>query len=148
MTAASAALAEAGIDCIDLVTGGVAALVGSEKDRDVVHGHRDEGMLENSSHVVLDPSASEARTVSAACVVGYLASRDELASVWLKGDGLMLEKLLDGAVDAAVATRNVLANALKTFLEADDRHFSSDGNQETSHGKREPTGTRDVDMSD
>jgi exosome complex component MTR3 len=103
ITVASAALADAGIDCVDLVSGGVAALTGTLSD-------------ENGGFV-LDPSPSE-HDVRAACVVGYLQSRDEITEVWLKGDsGTQSEMLMDQAVKAATLTRTVLAEAVKEATE-------------------------------
>lgn len=94
VTAASAALVEAGIDCVDLVAGGVAALVGDGQ---------------GSVSVVLDPSPPEHKQVLAACAVGYLEARDELTEIWMKGDvGRFWEELVDAAVKAAVGARAVL----------------------------------------
>jgi exosome complex component MTR3 len=71
ITVASAAIIDAGIDCIDLVAGGVAALVPSDADEDSV--------------IILDPALSESPAVQAACCVAYLPSREEISAVWLKG---------------------------------------------------------------
>ncbi|KAG6009836.1 3'-5'-exoribonuclease, partial [Claviceps maximensis] len=64
ITVASAAIADAGIDCVDTVTGGVAALMMTKGN-------------ENRPLVVLDPILSEDDRVVAACCVAYLAGRDE-----------------------------------------------------------------------
>lgn len=113
VTAASAAIADAGIDCVDLVSGGVAAAVKSEGEATVIS--------------VLDPCPSEHGDVQAACVVAYLQSRDEVTEVWMKGNvGNDSEALIDRAVQAASLTRTVLAEAvreaaeLKFGLEASD----------------------------
>lgn len=99
ITVASAALVDAGIDCVDLVSGGVAALVRESSA--------------SGATVVIDPSPPEHEVLSA-CVVGYLQSRDEITEVWLKGDaGLQTEDLLDQAVKAATLTRTVLVEAVK-----------------------------------
>ena len=63
ITVASAALVDAGIDCVDLVSGGVAALVKNGEP--------------GTEQVVLDPAPVE-HNLKAACVVGYLQSRDEI----------------------------------------------------------------------
>lgn len=97
ITVASAALADAGIDCVDLVSGGVAALT--------------------AEGGVLDPCPSE-HGMKAACVVGYLQSRDEVTEMWMKGDaGSQSEALIDNAVKAAVLTRSVLSEAVKEATE-------------------------------
>lgn len=97
ITVAGAALVDAGIDCVDMISGGVAALVGTE--------------------LVLDPSPSN-HEINAACVVGYLQSRDEVTEMWMKGDaGDRIEALVDEAVKAATMGRSVLAEAIKESLE-------------------------------
>ncbi|GAB7362334.1 hypothetical protein MBLNU230_g2349t1 [Neophaeotheca triangularis] len=102
VTAASAALVEAGVDCLDLVSGGFAAVVeGEGKGRSVV----------------MDPRLGEER-VLAGCVVAYALGRDEVMAVWLKGEvGSAVEELTDVAVQAAVMTRGVLAEAVKEAAE-------------------------------
>jgi len=114
ITAASAALVDAGIDCVDLVSGGVAALVPAQTQEQ-------EGRIH--TQVVLDPCPSEHENVLAACVVGHLASRDEVTEIWMKGSpagsqGVGEDALLDSAVEAAVASRTVLAAALVEATEA------------------------------
>ncbi|KAF2217269.1 hypothetical protein CERZMDRAFT_32542 [Cercospora zeae-maydis SCOH1-5] len=100
ITVASAALCDAGIDCVDLVSGGVAALSGKEQ-----------------GEFVLDPAPPEEQ-IRAACVVGYLHSRDEISEMWMKGDaGVESEKLIESAVKAAVLTRTVLVEAVKESAE-------------------------------
>ncbi|KAF2083222.1 hypothetical protein K490DRAFT_52209 [Saccharata proteae CBS 121410] len=102
VTVASAAMSDAGIDCVDLVSGGAAALV------------RAPGTKNEDTVVVLDPSPEEHRDVLAACVVGYLAGRDEITELWLKGDpGTHADDLIESAVKSAVATRTVLVEAVK-----------------------------------
>lgn len=102
ITVASAALCDAGIDCVDLVSGGVAALVKTE---------------EGSEEYLLDPSPPE-QDIKAACVVGYLQSRDEITEMWMKGDaGADSETLIDSAVKAAALTRTVLADAVREATE-------------------------------
>lgn len=106
ITVASAALCDAGIDCVDLVSGGVAALVERKSAAD-----------SNETEFVLDPAPPE-ENIRAACVVGYMHSRDEISEMWMKGDaGVESEKLIDSAVKAAVLTRTVLAEAVKESAE-------------------------------
>jgi exosome complex component MTR3 len=104
VTVASAALVDAGIDCIDLISGGTAAILG---------GYPDD--TDDESRIVLDPNPTEHERLVAACVVGYIASRDEMTLLWLRGatEAELSEKLIDAAVSAATATRFVLEDALK-----------------------------------
>jgi exosome complex component MTR3 len=123
ITVASAALVDAGIDCVDLVSGGVAALVRESS--------------EGGSAVVLDPSPPE-HDILSACVVGYLQSRDEITEVWVKGDaGLQTEVLLDQAVKAATLTRTVLAEAVKeaVALKSGNPAEAANGAPKGSQGK-------------
>lgn len=124
ITVASAALADAGIDCVDLVSGGVAALAGSGTA---------------SGEYLLDPSPAE-QDINAACVVGYLQTRDEITEMWMKGDaGPESETLVDNAVKAAAMTRNVLAQAVKEATEVKLSKLSgpeaADGEAVASKGK-------------
>ena len=101
ITAASAALVEAGIDCLDLVSGGVAALTTDTRAR--------------KPEIVVDPNFAEHTQTLAVCCVGYLSSRDELVELWMQGDvphGFET-KLCDQAVAAAQSSRTVLAEVLK-----------------------------------
>jgi exosome complex component MTR3 len=69
---AAAAIADAGIDCVDIVTGGVAAIVTDKR-------------LDKERAIVLDPAVSEHQTILAACCVAYLPSRNEITNLWYKG---------------------------------------------------------------
>lgn len=103
ITVASAALVDAGIDCVDMISGGTAALVPEEAGKGL--------------QVVLDPSPSE-HDVQAACVVGYLQSRDEITEMWMRGDpDESVQVLTDQAVKAAILARTVLTEALKESIE-------------------------------
>lgn len=113
ITVASAAIIDAGIDCIDLVTGGVAAIVRQPTA---------------PPQVFLDPCPSDHEGIFAACVIGYLQTRDEITELWTKGnvmtstDGngantIGFEPLVDQAVEAAVAARLVLIEAIKESTE-------------------------------
>lgn len=114
ITVASAAIADAGIDCVDVVSGGVAAVVRSGKSK------------QSSTTLVLDPVPSEHQEILAASVVAYLPSRDEITDLWVKGDighdsqsskGASYEELADNAVQAALGSHRVLVAALKETAE-------------------------------
>lgn len=113
ITVASAAIADAGIDCVDMVSGGVAA---------VVKGSGGPG--KQSTTLVLDPVPSEHQEILAACIVAYLPARDEITDLWVKGDighenqkssnpNSSYEDLADNAVQAALGAHRVLVGALK-----------------------------------
>jgi exosome complex component MTR3 len=115
ITVASAAIADAGIDCVDVVAGGVAAVV---KESGI------EG-ISSAPVLVLDPVPSEHKEIVAACIVGYLPARDEITDLWVKGDighenqsesatrTSSYEQLADNAVQAALGAHRVLVAALK-----------------------------------
>ena len=109
ITAASAALIDAGIDCVDIVAGGVASVVRNLDAKGTVDDDS-----ESDKTIVLDPSPSEHKETLASCVVGYLPQRDEITELWMSGDaGLDPERLTDGAIDAARLTSTVLAETIK-----------------------------------
>lgn len=125
MTVASAAIADAGIDCSDLVSGGVAAMV-------VRQPNPPDAIMDTLTEVVLDPCPSEHMHILAVCVVGYLRSRDQTTEIWTRGDvdGLSgtgagsgdsgdsgFETMMNGAVEAAISSRLVLEAALKEATE-------------------------------
>ena len=104
ITASSAALVDAGIDCVDVISGGVAAAVGQAGDQ---------------QETVLDPAPAEHENVMSCCVVGYLEARDEITELWVKGDaGVHSAILLDKAVEAASASRAVLVDAVMDVAKA------------------------------
>jgi exosome complex component MTR3 len=110
VTVACVALVDAGIDMLDFVVGGVAAVV------DAVGKEGGEGdVLEGGGMIVLDPNPVEHERVVAACVVGYVKSRDEMSLIWLKGavSGADSEKLIDAAVKASLATRRVVEDIVR-----------------------------------
>jgi exosome complex component MTR3 len=124
ITVASAAIADAGIDCVDMVCGGIAALV--RGPRPSIAGSI--STLQLPSMVVLDPVPSEHVDIIAACVVGYLPSRDEITDIWVRGelksstsekslDDSGYEQLVDDAVQAALGSHHVLAAAIKEAVE-------------------------------
>ena len=106
ITVASAAIADAGIDSVDLVAGGAAAIVSNEE-----------------TLIVSDPYLFDHSRISGACVVGYLPARDEITEVWALGDfsGQQksqagpsldgLEKLIEQAVHTARCSRLVLGGS-------------------------------------
>jgi len=107
ITASSAALVDAGIDCLDLITGGVASFNEDTK--------KTEGSEETA--LVVDPCPVEHENIKAACVVGYLQTRDEITELWLKGDaGSQTNHLIDKAVEAAQLQRIVLSSTLKASM--------------------------------
>ncbi|KAK3075221.1 3'-5'-exoribonuclease [Teratosphaeriaceae sp. CCFEE 6253] len=137
ITVASAALVDAGIDCVGLITGGVAAMV--------------QGAMGGDDVLVLDPAPSEHDgTITAACVVGYLESRDEVTELWLKGDGgNSVEALVDSAVRAAILSRTVLAEAVREaavvkMVKADEG-ITANAAEPTKDGKGK---TKDVVMTE
>ncbi|PHH58940.1 hypothetical protein CDD81_4069 [Ophiocordyceps australis] len=102
ITVAAAALADAGIDCVDTVVGGVAALVSDSN---------------SEPSVVLDPTPAEHETILAACCVAYLGKRDEITNLWLKGRMPPVENnspptLISSAIDACRGTRQAIMAAL------------------------------------
>jgi exosome complex component MTR3 len=116
ITVASAAIADAGIDCVDLVSGGVAAMVRSPESKD------------DDAVKVLDPSPAEHQDVVAACAVGYLAGRDEITEIWMKGDvGVNPDDLIEGATYSALGSLSVLKEVL---LEAVQAKFAAQESQE------------------
>jgi exosome complex component MTR3 len=122
ITASSAALVDAGIDCVDLVAGGVAAVVGGGT---------------GTRTTVQDPAPAEHQDLTAVCMVGYLAERDEITELWVKGDaGEHAESLLEKAVEAATASRTVLVDAV---MEAAKR-------QPPIKGKEKAAKSGDVEM--
>ena len=109
ITVAAAAIADAGIDCVDTVSGGVAALVAGG-----------DGESEDPN-IVLDPAPTEHERILAACCVAYLPSRDEITNLWLKGevaatDGNIYRKLVAEAVHASRGTNQAIADSLGESL--------------------------------
>jgi len=131
ITVASAAIADAGIDCVDMVSGGVAALVRLPPNFGLEPKHRSSAL----TSLVLDPVPSEHQEIVAACVVGYLPSRDEITDLWVKGDlhsgvetnsssdeSSSYDNLINGAIQAASGSHRVLVDGLK---EAAERRLQS-----------------------
>lgn len=108
ITVASAAITDAGIDCVDVVCGGVAAITRNPDSKDGKDVAR-----------ILDPCLAEHRDVVAACAVGYLSSRDEITELWMKGDvGDDLDALIEGATHAAAGSLAVMKEVLLEAVEA------------------------------
>jgi exosome complex component MTR3 len=103
ITVASAAIADAGIDCVDTVSGGVAAVI--------------DGPDAEVSSIVVDPVASEHSAILAGCCVAYLPARDEITNLWVKGqlpasDPSTYTKLVLTAVQAAKGTNVAVVQSL------------------------------------
>lgn len=130
ITVASAAIADAGIDCVDMVAGGVAAITkGAGPDSKVQR--------------ILDPCPAEHQDIVAACAVGYLAARDEITEIWLKGDvGADHNELLEGATHAAVGSVGVLKEVLLESMESKMKALGQAGNEgpKRKHDDVEMTG--------
>lgn len=108
ITVASAAITDAGIDCVDMVCGGVAAIIQNPDSKD-----------EQKLLRILDPCPAEHKQVIAACAVGYLASRDEVTEIWMKGDvGSDPDALIEGATHASVGSLAVVKEVLLEALQA------------------------------
>ncbi|KAI0596868.1 exoribonuclease [Biscogniauxia sp. FL1348] len=104
ITVASAAIADAGIDCVDTVAGGVAALVARDDKSQPV--------------IVLDPAVAEYHKVFAACCVAYLPVRDEVTNIWFKGqlpgaDGMLYSKMVEQSLVACRNANRVVIKALE-----------------------------------
>ena len=121
ITVASAALADAGIDCVDTVAGGVAAVVERPKSSESLSEEAADGGEAEAAGtlVVVDPVPAEHGKIVAACCVAYLPNRDEVTNLWLKGDlppsqdGTLHLQLVDKALHAARQADQVIAAALK-----------------------------------
>lgn len=100
---AVAALIDAKIECLDILSAGVAA--------------------RDTSGILLDPCPSEHEELTAACVLGFLSNKDELVEVWSKttaahGSQKDLAELIDSAVKAARGAQKILVEVTKESLES------------------------------
>ena len=116
---AMAALVDAKIDCLDLLSSGVAA------------------RSADSSTDLLDPCPSEHESLSCACVVGYLPARDEIVEVWCKtvsdrGNEQATDSLVDAAIKAARGSHKILTEVVKESLEQKLKSKQTLSNQATS----------------
>ena len=125
ITVASAALTDAGIDCVDVASGGVAAIV--RQPFEMYDDHRTSFQRGQDLQLVLDPCPSEHSEIIALCVVGYLQSRDEITEIWTQGSAacqlmekpsnqFSVEDLIDRATEAASAARRVTIEAIKDSI--------------------------------
>lgn len=105
ITCASTAIADAGIECVDLVAAGMAALVEAKDGKDMV---------------VMDPSPLDGWQVRAAVLVGYMAARDEITLVWSRGEVGVEEftGVMESAVEVATKVRGVVNDAVRERLVA------------------------------
>ncbi len=108
ITVAAAALVDAGIDCVDTVAGGVAALV------------QDAGS--STPTVVVDPIPSEHEKILAACCVAYLPTRDEVTNLWFRGDLPasdmdLYTQLIEQGILASRNANRVLVDCLRETVE-------------------------------
>ncbi|KAI9724145.1 MAG: hypothetical protein M1812_000864 [Candelaria pacifica] len=164
ITVASAAIADAGIDCVDLVSGGVAAIINSSENTGEIRKRLapDHAKMQLAKPaVVLDPCPSEHERIIAACVVAHLPFRDEITELWFKGDlsssstiidgtnpptaGTTMDHLIDQAVEAASGARTVLEQAVKEASEFKLKQ-SNVNEQADSFGKSKDT-IGDLSMS-
>ena len=122
ITVATAALLDARIDCLDLLTGGVAATLSSD---------------DGKALKILDPSPSEDPSCKAVCVVGYMPTRDEITLIWASGDIPDIpinddeqtpgfDSLLDSAVNAARGSHVVLSQVATDRAQAYSSQSMSD----------------------
>ena len=101
---AVAALVDAKIDCLDLLSSGVAARAADSKTD------------------LLDPCPSEHEALTCACVVGYLPARDEVVEIWSKtiselGTEQSTGDLVDAAIKAARGSHKIITEVIKESLE-------------------------------
>ncbi|KAI1437945.1 exoribonuclease [Xylaria sp. CBS 124048] len=104
ITVASAAIADAGIDCVDTVAGGVAALVAKDAT--------------SPPFVVLDPAIGDYSKIFAACCIAYLPTRDEVTNMWFKGqlpgaDLVVYNSMVERCLAACRNANRVIVTALK-----------------------------------
>lgn len=127
---AMAALADARLDCLDLLAAGVGAIIpgpGLKPAR------------------VLDPAAIEHPEILSSCLVGYLPSRDEIVELWCNESGssqagdkdVGFHELVDSAVAAARGAQTVLKEVLLESLVQN----------QASNKKLNSEGTKDVEMA-
>lgn len=165
ITVASAAIADAGIDCLDLVSGGVAAIVRNPitKGKERQRGRTDDdeeprGALE----IINDPAPSEHREILAACVVGYLSTRDEITELWVKSNlgsseenisggavlrPVNLDALIDKATETALASRMVLGEAVREAAQLKIQRGEKLKTPSLS-GSKAADSTKDIDMNE
>lgn len=107
VTASGAALVDAGIDCIGLVSGGVA------------------GVAENQ--VVIDPVAYE-QELRALCYVAYIPSTNMITDCWEINKGASFEQgiaAIDQACESAKLEQSVMVEAVREAVEAREARFKA-----------------------
>ena len=129
ISAASAAVVDAGVDCYDIVTGGVSAIC-----------RRDPPAASPASKTSCDVASDfldlNTGPVVAACLVGYSESRDELTELWISGSASStettgsnfnahMEPMIDQAVENAKFNRLVLVESLKGTTLAKSGHLNA-----------------------
>ena len=129
ISAASAAVVDAGVDCYDIVTGGVSAIC-----------RRDPPAASPASKTGCDVASDfldlNTGPVVAACLVGYSESRDELTELWISGSASStettgsnfnahMEPMIDQAVENAKFNRLVLVESLKGTTLAKSGHLNA-----------------------
>lgn len=155
ITVAGAAVVDAGVDCLGLISGGVAAVVAAPTPThpESTSQQQEEGQREEDTtsiatslasstsprtlKLLLDPAPTEhslhTSTILATAVVGYMSSSDELTEVWVKGnippiEGYDHEALIDGAVECARAvSKGVVVDAVR---ESAERRWKAGGRVE------------------
>ncbi|KEY66585.1 hypothetical protein S7711_01879 [Stachybotrys chartarum IBT 7711] len=107
ITVAAAALADAGIDTVDTVSGGVAALVSGSDDE--------------QASVVLKSLPADHEKILAACCIAYLPLREEVTNMWLKGclpssEAGTHRELVAQAIQASKGTHQAILASLNQSL--------------------------------
>ena len=110
ITVASAAIADAGIECVDTAAGGIAEL-GAKEAR-------------SPPSVVLDPAVADYHKIYAACCIAYLPTRDEVTNIWFKGqlpgaDVMLYNNLVERSLVACRNANRVIVTALKQSIKAE-----------------------------
>ncbi|KAI1740144.1 exoribonuclease [Xylaria scruposa] len=111
ITVASAAIADAGIDCVDTVAGGVAALVAKDAT--------------SPPTIVLDPAIVDYHKIYAACCIAYLPTRDEVTNIWFKGqlpgaDIILYNNMVERCLIACRNANHVVVTALKKTIKPEE----------------------------
>ncbi|KAI2641212.1 exoribonuclease [Xylaria nigripes] len=112
ITVASAAIADAGIDCVDTVAGGVAALVATD--------------AKSPPSIVLDPVIADYHKIYAACCMAYLPTRDEVTNMWFKGqlpgaDVMVYNNMVERCLVACRNSNRVIVTALKKSIDHEQK---------------------------
>ncbi|KAI9842633.1 MAG: 3'-5'-exoribonuclease [Sclerophora amabilis] len=162
ITVASAAIVDAGIDCVDLIAGGVAAAIPTRGQKEGERPSKSNSRMDQIENqlIIIDPAPSEHESITAACLVGYLPSRDEITELWVKENvslpGIaphtkatvpraLVDELIDRAVGAAIGTGVVLGDAVK---EGAERKINRNGNKvQATRGTKITSDSADTVMS-